>query len=242
MADPLIPGFKPLGGKSRNYVNEKTGEILSRRQFDKLRDIFYEKKAAENKAKDQLEQLARPAKGRKSVRKVTPAFKKSIVEARAEKQAEEIAAEKARKDMAAKVRMVQRRAAKRIHVKKIRDQLLEAGRVGARIPFNTFAEYVDLWKQIQKMGEKIFAYSLGITYIVTEERSEVGQERDVTVFTLMVAKDFIDEEEFDEAMRADMQERTYLKFAHFWMHLKFGNKFAQAKATRAGIKRNFNIR
>lgn len=239
MAEPLIPGFKPLGGKSRNYVNEKTGEILSRRQFDKLRDIFYEKKAAENRAKDQLEQLARPAKGRKSVRKVAPAFKKSIVEARAEKQAEEIAAEKARKDMAAKIRTVKRKTSKKVHVKKVRDQLLVAGRIGSRIPFNTYAEYVDLWKQIQKMGDKVFAYGLGITYIVTEERNEVGQERDVTVFTMMAAKDFVDKEDFDEIMREDMQERSYLKFAHFWMHIAYSTKFAQSKADRAGIKRKF---
>jgi hypothetical protein len=32
-----VAGFKPLGGKSRNYKNVKTGKVISRRQFDKIK-------------------------------------------------------------------------------------------------------------------------------------------------------------------------------------------------------------
>jgi hypothetical protein len=32
----MAPGFKRLPGKSRNYINAATGQVLSRRQYDKL--------------------------------------------------------------------------------------------------------------------------------------------------------------------------------------------------------------
>lgn len=238
---PVIPGYKALGGKTRQFLNLVTGEKISRRKYDEIRGIFYEAKAAANRAKDEAEQILRPAKGRKSAVKLKVEFKKTVAQARLEKKQQVEAEEKARKELAAKVRLVQRKTAKKVRVKKVRDQLLEAGRVGARIAFNTYEDYEELYRQIQKMGDKVFAYGLGITYIVTEERGEVGQERDVTVFTMMRAKEFVDKDDFEETMQADIESRSYLKFAHYWMHLKFGNKFAQQKAQRAGIKRNFNI-
>lgn len=65
--------WKPLGGSSRNYVNLETGEILSRRQFDrrygslaKANFTSYEKKAQANKKLDIELQKSRPARGRQS--------------------------------------------------------------------------------------------------------------------------------------------------------------------------------
>lgn len=62
--------WKALGGKSRQYLNERTGEVLSRRQFDKLAGRLpqgsYEKKAAANKAAAPGVAAARPARGRRS--------------------------------------------------------------------------------------------------------------------------------------------------------------------------------
>ncbi len=59
-----------LPGKSRNFVNKRTGEILSRRQFDKLSGRLqyssYEKKAQANKAAHPRKSKQRPARGRKS--------------------------------------------------------------------------------------------------------------------------------------------------------------------------------
>jgi len=239
---PLLPGWKSLGGKSRNFVNEKTGEVLSRRKFEELRGIYFEKKAAENRAKDELEQLARPARGRKSVVKAAPEFKQSVTQARKEKRVQVEEEEKATKEMAKRVRTVERKANKKVHVKKIRDQLLKPGRLGARIPFNDYSDYLDLYKQIQTMGKKIFAYGLGITFVVSEERENFGEEVHVTVFTMMAARDKVSKNEFESRMKAAKEEASYLRFKNYWMQIKFGNQFAQEKAAKAGIKRNFNLR
>jgi len=64
--------FKPLGGSSRNYVNTKTGEIISRYQYDKTYGATKEfkgnthLKAKLNKEANPLVASARPAPGRKS--------------------------------------------------------------------------------------------------------------------------------------------------------------------------------
>ena len=64
--------FKPLGGSSRNYVNTKTGEIISRYKYDKLYGSTQEfkgnthLKAKLNKQAAPEIAAARPARGRKS--------------------------------------------------------------------------------------------------------------------------------------------------------------------------------
>jgi hypothetical protein len=62
--------WKPLGGKSRNFINTETGEILSRRQYEQKilgrGPSFFQKKAAANKAANPELAAARPARKRKS--------------------------------------------------------------------------------------------------------------------------------------------------------------------------------
>lgn len=64
--------FKPLGGSSRNYVNTKTGEIISRYKYDKTYGSTQEfkgnthLKAKLNKQAAPEIAAARPAPGRKS--------------------------------------------------------------------------------------------------------------------------------------------------------------------------------
>lgn len=237
---PILPGYKALGGSARNYLNLETGEIISRRQYQNLSEgISFEQKAAANKAADEFEQLARPAKGRRSVVKLAPEFKKEVVKARKEKKQEEIEAEKARKEQAARKRKVDRALAKKVHQKKIREQLLKAGNMGARIAFNDYAGYLQALKELRAMGKKVFGYSLGITYVITDERAEAGEERNVTVFTLTSPKTKYSEEEFEDTMESDIDERQYMQPAHYWMHIAFGVDYAREKAKRAGIKRNF---
>jgi hypothetical protein len=68
-------GYKPLGGKSRRYVNTRTGETISRYQYDKLYGSTKDFKGSTHlKAKVNRElnpaiSKARPAKGRKSTLK-----------------------------------------------------------------------------------------------------------------------------------------------------------------------------
>ncbi len=68
-----VPGWKSVGGKSRRYVNEATGESLSRRQYDKLYGALHAQGFAsyESKAKTNADlapdlSKARPARGRHS--------------------------------------------------------------------------------------------------------------------------------------------------------------------------------
>ena len=67
--------FKPLGGSSRNYVNTKTGEIISRYKYDKTYGATQEfkgnthLKAKINKLAVPEIAAARPAPGRKSTLK-----------------------------------------------------------------------------------------------------------------------------------------------------------------------------
>jgi hypothetical protein len=67
--------FKPLGGSSRNYVNTKTGEIISRYKYDKLYGATQEfkgnthLKAKLNRQAAPEIAAARPAPGRKSTLK-----------------------------------------------------------------------------------------------------------------------------------------------------------------------------
>ena len=64
--------FKPLGGSSRNYVNTKTGEIISRYKYDKLYGSTVDfggnthLKAKLNRQASPEIAAARPAPGRKS--------------------------------------------------------------------------------------------------------------------------------------------------------------------------------
>ena len=74
MANFVLDEWKRTTG--RKFQNKKTGEIITRRQYDKQRDIKFEEKAAKNKAKNFYEQILRPARGRKSALKLAPEQKK----------------------------------------------------------------------------------------------------------------------------------------------------------------------
>ncbi len=62
--------WKSLGGKTRRFINTKTGEVLSRRQYEQKilgrGASFFEKKAQASKLANEKLAAARPARGRKS--------------------------------------------------------------------------------------------------------------------------------------------------------------------------------
>lgn len=71
---PLAPGWKRLPGQNtRQYINEKSGEILSRRQYDKRfgrlagTGLTNESLAKKNKEENPLASALRPARGRKKL-------------------------------------------------------------------------------------------------------------------------------------------------------------------------------
>lgn len=209
---PSLPGWIPLkGSKTREFINEATGQVLSRRQFDKLRGIFYEQKAAENKKKDEAAQLLRPAKGRKSARKAAePEKAKRVIEARATKA-----------------------KAKKIHRKKITRNLLTPGNMGERIEFETYDDYVEAWQEMQRIKSDIAGYGLGINMVDTR----TGRVLNSTVFHLMTPTTFIDEDEFESEMQAELESKLYAEFLSYFMHVAFSRVYAADKLARLGDKR-----
>src|SRR6476646_9437739 len=95
----LLPGFKGLGGTSKKVLNEKTGEILSRRQYAKIKHggMTNEALTKINKQFHAEESIARPARGRKSIQKLAPEIKKTAAQVRLEAEAQKKAKEKKQK-------------------------------------------------------------------------------------------------------------------------------------------------
>lgn len=223
---PDIPGWKYLGGKSRRYENIATGATISRREYDKMRGIIYEQKAAENKAKDLVKALSRPAPGRV----------KAAGQVEAEIRAEAFKEKQVQKNL----RVVERKAAqqnKRIRVKKIRPQLLKSGTRATRIPFTTYEEYLDLRKQMleQKLpnGKRLVSwYSIGIHGI--DERD--GRDIDATIFKVMSPSYKIERDEFEAETDDFILERLYFIFSHYWIHLHYDAEYAESRMKKARLK------
>lgn len=212
--------FKSLGGKSRNYLDTLTGATVSRRQRDKIeRAVNYEALAKQNKQKDLAAALARPARGR------TKAVTQREIETRLEA-AQEAATQAQHKRLTKKADA----ASKRIKVKQIRPQLLKTGHRAARIPFQTYEQYVELLKQMnaQKLpnGRRlIFSYGLGI--VGFDERTE--RELTATLVTLQSPKVKISAREFQQLTDDFLAEKMYFIFSHYFLHLHFDTDYAEAR-------------
>ncbi len=83
--------WQSQGGTARNFWNLDTGEVMPRRQFDKTYGALakqgfktYEEKAATNLRAEGQEQLAKPARGRSSLRKLQGPVKYDILQTRIE--------------------------------------------------------------------------------------------------------------------------------------------------------------
>lgn len=219
--------FKPLGGKTRRYLNTETGETISRRQFFKLQSgISFEEKSKRNKAADLKAALARPAHGR--------------TKAHSEREAElrlEAAQEQAEQKRVGRINKSAKAAGSHIKVKKIRPQLLKTGHRAARIPFKTWEEFQDLRKQmqVQKLpnGRRLISsYGLGI--VGYDERT--GNQIAATLVTLQSPSVNITEEELEELTDDFIAEHSYFIFSHYFLHLHFDIEYAETRAKKARIK------
>jgi len=212
--------WKSLGGKSRNYLNTETGEIISRRQYDKrIKGIKYEEKAKKNKAENLKAAVARPARGRQ----------KAKTEYEIEQRLKALE-EKAEQERIKKLNLAASRKAKKFRVKKIRPQLLKAGHRAVRIPFKTHDEFADLRKQMlsQKLpnGRRLISsYGLGITGI--DERT--GKELDAFLISLQSPNVNITETELYEITDEFIGARLYFIFSHYFLHLHFDREYAESK-------------
>lgn len=233
--------FESLKNKKREYRNVLTGEIISKRQYDKYRrgGLSNEMSAKLEKVTNLDLALSRPARGRKSILKSSETEKELILEARKEDLQRRKDLEEKRKMERAVERKIARQSRKTVKRGKINRYTLKAGRAGARIPFNTYDEYVELIKDAQKDGN-IHSYGLGIIGY----HEDKGDERAITVFTQRrVARNepAISREEFDEEMEDAINSKAYFIFQHYFMFLAYNMEYVYQKAKK-GNRMNATMR
>jgi len=219
--------WKSLGGTSRKYLNTETGEIISRRQFQKIKEgISFEAKAKKNKQENLKLALSRPAHGRKKV--------SSEFELEERLKAAQV---KAESDRVNKLNRAAKLAAKKVKVKKIRPQLLKTGHRAVRLPFSTYEEFQDLRKQMLSVklsnGKRLItAYSLGI--VGFDERT--GKELYAILVTLQSPKVNIKEDEFYDLTEDFLQDHLYFIFSHYFLHLHFDKEYAESRLKKSNRK------
>lgn len=227
-----LPGFKRLPGRSERFLVVATGQEISRRKYDLIRrGLSNEQLAKINAVAEPEEQLARPARGRTSVRKLAPEIKKDIVNVRKEfrEKKKQIAAQE--KEEAKLARRIETIKGKKVKVKKFTTAMLKAGHYGRRLAFNTHEDYETLYADAKKSGKVIF-YGLGMDGY--DERT--GTHIPVTVFTMRAFDGLISRDDFYDAMNDYLESRPYYIFVSFFMHLAFSREFAEDRMRKAGMK------
>ena len=218
----------PLGGKSRQYKNTETGEILSRRQYDKMVGRIlgsYEKKAQANKAANLEAAVSRPARGRtKAITEFEVKERVKTEEKRIQLKLETAAQKKAIK------------AARQIRTKSIRPQLLKTGHRAERISFLDYDEYLNYQEQMKNARVAgmplITAYGIGLVGFDIRD----GKLLTATLWPMMTTRTLIDEEEFFEATNDFQETRSYFEFTHYFLHLHFNREYAESRLKKSKLK------
>jgi len=217
-------------GRTERFIDTRSGAEVSRRQRDKAiraaktgRLESQEKFVQFNRATELEKSLARPARGRKSARKLAPEIQADVVKARKELEEQRKEAAENERLQRALERNIERSKGKRVHVKKLTSRLLKAGRKAARIQFNDYKDYEKLYNEFKALGNKAIFYGIGIEGIGRENK-HIG----ATLFRLRNYK--IEENEFYEEAEDFIEQRPYFIFTNFWMHVAFSKWFYESKA------------
>ncbi len=225
MAYQLIPG-----DKARRAIDPATGQIISRRQYDKLYKTFglsYEEKAKSNRARNLELALSRPARGRKSIQKLPEQERKLIVEARKEALIRQRELEKELKAQNELQRLINKRQAKKVKKYAINTRLLKSGHYARRIPFEDWDDYIRILKEA-RLVKQIRFYGLGIEGY--DENN--GNVLTATVFTMRTMEMTVSEEDFYEEMETALMEWSYFHFTNYWIHLAFAKEYAQERKNK----------
>lgn len=229
----LLPGFKYLGGTARRYLNTATGEILSRRKYDETvrGRMSYEAIAKANKEKDELAQLARPARKRSSIQKLAPEIKAEIAKARQEDKRAREKLEKQLKEELKLNRLIERKKNKKVRTPKFSPRLLRPGTLSRRIPFSEYSQLVELFNGAKK-SKVVFGYMVGIAGV----DSRTGKELDAMLMPALRGLDrVISEGDFDDSVEIFLNEKLYFIPLHFFVHFSFTREYAKKVAQKAGI-------
>lgn len=229
-----MAAFERVPGVLRQYRNTATNEVISRRQYLKtLRaGLSNEKFAQLNAITNEELSVSRPARGRKSLLKTGEVERHQIAQARIEdkKRREELAIE-AKKERELNKLLKKRSSKKPVKRKHVTGRLLKAGRKGARVPFDSYEDYVEMFKEAVR-GGKVMFYGLGMEGY----HENTGKELDITVFTMRTFTRPIPEAEFYSHMEDALEEHSYFVFTNYWMHLAFKEEYAKQKAEKAKAK------
>lgn len=219
-------------GKTERFVNLITKQEVSRRTRDAaVRGITNEKLAIANRIINEEEQLARPARGRTSARKLAPAIKSGVVHARKEQKVQKVAQKESAKKERAVDRKIERAKVKKVRTPKISKRLLKAGKISRTVDFDDPEKLDEILEQVRDTPE-IFAYYLGFDAV--HEKS--GNRVDITLFRREEASNVITSEDFEEAVDEYLSEHRYLVVATYWIRLVFYEKFASQLAKDKGVK------
>ena len=234
-----LSNWVPLGGKTRQYRNIKTGETISRRQYDKLRGINYERKAYFSKARDPKTFYLRPARGRKSARDLSGEFAQQVIEERKAAEAVKQKEKKAEVVKRKKKRKFERQVNKRVHQKVVRPQLLKPGSKGARISFDSYEGYLKALNEMRNMrvtvnGQRqpgVAGYAIGVigTMQVNDVPTVIG-----AFLTRMRSPQSapISEDDLIAMTEQFLESRPYFTFLHWFIHIAFNIHYAREKKAK----------
>lgn len=240
MATPksLLPGFKRIAGGAERVMNLITGESISDRAYKRLareasgntplgpngaKIVSNEALARFNRAVDAKAAIARPARGRASLRKSDEALRDELIQARLEKAAKlkrDKAEENARLQV---VRRVEAAKKKKIKSRKVttqgfkKDKRTGERRRAAQYDFTSEDELQDLYDEASRISS-IKYWGVGIRGV--DERT--GKHLDAWLdglFAFDYEPDDIDLEE----LTSDFQERKpYFVFLSWYVHFAKG--------------------
>jgi hypothetical protein len=242
----LLPGYTRLPGKAARIITPENEEI-SQRQYRKIvreksgltpfvdgkKVISNEALAKFNRTINFENQLARPARGRTGLSKLTEAQREKEKEKRKAAKIKKEIAEREAKENAAVVRKLNRKikAAGNKKAKKFSINSLKAGRLAYQLDFYTYAEFKSIIKDAQKSG-KVPYFALGIRGV--DERD--GKTLTATLTGLMDIKYNFTESRLDEETDDFIENHAYMLFLNWFVHLSFSKDYALRKAERAGVK------
>lgn len=228
--------FTRVPGSARRYLDTLTGNEVSRRTYQQyMRAGTTNEQLAEiNRSQNPLLSAARPAKGRKSALNLSEAERNLIAQARIEDRLRraEIAAQTKEQKRIEK-ELAKRGKKKQIKRRRITGALLKPGKKGRRVPFESYEDYLEMFKDAKRGGIVLF-YGLGMEGY----HETTGKPLDITVFTMRTLSKPVSEQEFNDRMEENLEEYSYFVFQNYWMHLAFSEEYAAKRATkRRGMKR-----